>query len=289
MQNKELINSIYDDFYKITKKNISKTYIKNKILPLFYFIENSKKNMFLIAGSQGIGKTTYLKILKNNFHKYFDKKILSLSLDDYYYDLNIRKKLSKNVHPLLITRGVPGTHDVKELRRTINLFKKSIYPIKTPIFNKLNDKKSYKKRIFNETAEILILEGWCCGSPHIKKDYLYKNINSLEKKFDKKYVWRNYYNNKLKNEYNKIFKEFDNLIYFKASSFKNVKKWRLLQENKLKKQNNSKKGGMNKKEVEVFIKHYEKITKWMIKKLPEKANLTFLIDKNFKIKKISSV
>ena len=46
---------------------------------------------------------------------------------------------------------------------------------------------------------------------------------------------------------------------------------------------------MNKKEVEVFIKHYEKITKWMIKKLPEKANLTFLIDKNFKIKKISSV
>ena len=127
MQNKELINSIYDDFYKITKKNISKNYIKNKILPLFYFIENSKNNMFLIAGSQGIGKTTYLKILKNNFHKYFDKKILSLSLDDYYYDLNIRKKLSKNVHPLLITRGVPGTHDVKELRRTINLFKKSIY------------------------------------------------------------------------------------------------------------------------------------------------------------------
>jgi len=288
MKNKELINSIYNDFYKITKKNISKTYIKNKILPLFYFIENSKKNMFLISGSQGIGKTTYLKILNNNFQKFFNKRILSLSLDDYYYGISIRKKLSKNIHPLLITRGVPGTHNIKELRKTINQFKKSIYPIKIPIFDKFKDKKSSIKRIVSKPAEILILEGWCCGSPYIKKDYLYKNINSLEKKFDKKFIWRNYYNNKLKNEYEKIFKQFDNLIYFKASSFINVKKWRLLQENNLKKQNNTKKGGMDKKQIEMFIKHYEKITKWMIKKLPERANLTFLIDKNFQIKKISS-
>ena len=188
MKNKELINSIYNDFYKITKKNISKTYIKNKILPLFYFIENSKKNMFLISGSQGIGKTTYLKILNNNFQKFFNKRILSLSLDDYYYGISIRKKLSKNIHPLLITRGVPGTHNIKELRKTINQFKKSIYPIKIPIFDKFKDKKSSIKRIVSKPAEILILEGWCCGSPYIKKDYLYKNINSLEKKFDKKFI-----------------------------------------------------------------------------------------------------
>ena len=288
MSNKELINSIYKDFYKITKKNISKIYIEKKILPLFYFIENSGKNMFLIAGSQGIGKTTYLNILNNNFQKYFNKKILSLSLDDYYYDLSIRKKLSRDIHPLLITRGVPGTHNIKELKKTINQFKNTDYPIKLPIFNKLIDKRSAIKKIINKKADILILEGWCCGSPYIKKNYLYKNINLLEKKFDQNNIWRNYYNDKLKGEYNEIFKQFDRLIYFKATSFQNVKKWRLLQENNLKKQKNYKKVGMNKKEIEIFIKHYEKITKWMLKKLPEKANLTFLIDKNFKIKKISN-
>ena len=286
---KKLTNSIQNDFLKITGVKISKIYIKNKILPVFRYLDESKKNMFLLSGSQGIGKTTFIKILYKNFNKYYKKKILTLSLDDFYYSKNYRKKLSKLIHPLMATRGVPGTHNIKLLLKIINNFEKNRYPIEIPIFDKLNDNRIKKKRIINYKHDILILEGWCCGSPPIKNYYLYKNINKLEKEYDKKFIWRNYYNKLLKNDYSKIFKKFDLLIYFKTHSFSYVKNWRLNQENQMKKKMSKSKLSMNKKQIIFFISHYEKLTKWMMKKLHHKANLTLFIDDKQKIKKISNV
>jgi len=185
-----------------------------------------------------------------------------------------------------MTRGVPGTHNIKEILNTIKKFNKSKYPIKIPIFNKLKDTRREKQKIINKKADIIILEGWCCGSPPINIKYLQKNINILEKKFDSKFKWRNYYNNKLKNEYSELFNKFDKLIYLKAPSFSYVLKWRLKQEKNNKKNKNSK-NGMTKTEIVEFIKHYEKITKWTIKVLPKKANFIAYINKDQMIKKIT--
>ena len=44
---------------------------------------------------------------------------------------------------------------------------------------------------------------------------------------------------------------------------------------------------MNKKDITEFIQHYEKITKWMMKVLPDKADVTVYVNNNQKIKKIS--
>ncbi len=283
---KELIHSIQNDFFNLTNKKLSKKQIEKNILPIFFFIYNSKTKKFLISGSQGIGKTTILEILNRNFNKFFGKKILTLSLDDFYYDKGQRKILSKTIHPLLMTRGVPGTHNTKEILNVINQFNKSEYPLKIPIFNKLKDTRKRRKRIISEKNDIIILEGWCCGSPSIYKKYLKKNINILEKKFDKKFIWRNYYNNKLNNEYSELYKKFDKLIYFNAPSFSYVFNWRLKQEKNMKITKNSKQG-MNKKEIAEFIQHYEKITRWMMKVLPIKADLTAYINANQNITKIS--
>ena len=38
---------------------------------------------------------------------------------------------------------------------------------------------------------------------------LYKDINSIEKKYDKHKKWRKYYNNKLKTTYDDVFNLFD--------------------------------------------------------------------------------
>jgi len=284
---KKLIDSINDNFVEFTNKKVSKKEIEKKILPIFFFLNNSKNNMFLISGSQGIGKTTILKILNKNFYKFFGKRLLTLSLDDFYYDKSQRRLLSKSVHPLMITRGVPGTHNIKEIFNIIEKFNKSQYPIKIPIFNKLTDSQIKKRKIIKKKSDILILEGWCCGSSALKKEYLHKNINALEKKFDKKYIWRNYYNEKLKKEYSELFKKFDELIFFRPPSFSCVLKWRYNQENYLKNLNKNKSiQGMSKKNIIYFIQHYEKITKWMIKIMPKKANLTIFVDKNQKIKNI---
>jgi len=286
--NEKIIAKIQKDYFLYTNDKISKKYINKFIIPIFLHIKNSKKNKFLISGSQGIGKTTIIKIIENNFYKFFGKRVLTLSLDDFYYSKNKRKSLSSSVHPLLITRGVPGTHDVKKIISTVLKFKKKQYPIYLPVFSKLKDDILPNTRIIKQVNDILILEGWCCGTDYINKKYLEKNINSLEKKFDKDFVWRNYYNNKLKNEYFSLFKEFEDIIYFKTPSFKNVLKWKIKQEKNLKKKLYKKRVVAFKTEMKEFIKYYEKITKWMMKLMPKKSNLVIFVNKNQKIKKISN-
>ena len=62
-----------------------------------------------------------------------------------------------------------------------------------PIFNKLNDERSNKFKSINSKKDILLLEGWCCGCPPVKKSYLLKNINLLEKKRENDCNWRKFY------------------------------------------------------------------------------------------------
>ena len=105
----KIINSISNDLNILTKKKFPKKYISKYILPIIDNIANSKQKKILISGSQGIGKSTLLKIIEKNVLKFYEKKILTLSLDDYYLSKKERIILSKKIHPLLITRGVPGT------------------------------------------------------------------------------------------------------------------------------------------------------------------------------------
>ena len=177
-----IINSVQYYYKKITRSNISKTKVKEFYLPIIQHINDNKFNKFLIAGPQGVGKTTILKIIKKVFKKEFKKEILSLCLDDFYYDPIKRNNLSKKIHPLLNIRGVPGTHDINYLESVVNKFTKSKYPIEIPIFDKLNDKKERKKIIIKKKCDILILEGWCVGCPPLNQKYLIKDINLLEKK-----------------------------------------------------------------------------------------------------------
>ena len=280
----EINTFIQENLKKLTNKNFSKKYISQFIIPIINKINNSKDNKFIIAGSQGAGKSTLAKIFKLVLENAYKKKVMLLSIDDYYLSKNKRNKLSKNIHPLLITRGVPGTHDIVALKNDIINFQKKKFPINTPRFNKLKDDISSKKNII-KNAEILLLEGWCCGSPSINKKYLFQNINRLETILDKNKKWRQYYNSQLMKDYKKVFSLFDQQIYIQPPSFSYILKWRYNQEknNALKSRN---KDFMNKKDLQKFIQHYEKLTKWMMKTMPAKADILIKIDSNQKIKKV---
>ena len=281
---KDTINYAQELLFKFTNKKFTKHYTKKYLLPIITHITNSKKKKFLISGSQGVGKSTLVLILKSVIENMYDKKVMLLSIDDYYLGKKKRLQLSKKIHPLLQTRGVPGTHDLDKLNRHINQFSKKKFPIIVPVFDKLSDDITQKKNIINK-ADILFLEGWCCGCLPIDDKYLRKNINKLETDLDKNNIWRNFYNDKLQNDYKKIFKLFDLKIYMQSPSFKYVYKWRADQERKnLSKSVNKK--YMNKKQLDRFIQHYEKITKWMIKTMPAEAGILIKVNKNQMIKKI---
>lgn len=281
---KDIISIVKKEYQKLTSKNLSNNYICNYILPIIDYIINTNDKKFIISGSQGVGKSTLSKLIKKVIERTSLQQVMLLSIDDYYLSKKNRYQLASQVHPLLLTRGVPGTHDIKKLKEHIKQFNKKQFPIITPTFNKLKDDITKKTTTFSK-ADILILEGWCCGAKPIAKNYLHKNLNNIEKRFDKNFKWRNYYNIKLKMEYQKIFNSFDKIIYLQPPSFQSVLKWRYAQE-----KNNAKKtktkNFMNKNATKSFISYYEKLTKWMIQNMPANADMVIKVDKNQKIKKI---
>ena len=145
-----------------------------------------------------------------------------------------------------------------------------------------------KKYWFNikQKPEIVILEGWCVGAKPQSNSLIKKPINTLEKHEDRDLIWRKYANKKLKKEYKQLFSMIDHFIFMKIPNFRIVLKWRLLQENKLKKKSHSKKKIMSFNEIERFIMLYQRITLQMIKDLSKSASVVMLMKKNHEIKKV---
>src|SRR5689334_18588644 len=67
--------------------------------------------VFGVCGSQGLGKSTLARVLKEALLEAHGLSVAVLSLDDLYLSSAERARLARDVHPLLKTRGVPGTHD----------------------------------------------------------------------------------------------------------------------------------------------------------------------------------
>ncbi len=128
-----------------------KKQLKNFYLPLclkLFKIYKTKNRPILIglSGSQGSGKSTISQIIKIILNTNFNLNVISFSIDDFYKTLFERKKLSKSIHPLFMTRGVPGTHDSKMLYNTIKiLLNKNFHSIKIPKFDKSIDDRSKSK------------------------------------------------------------------------------------------------------------------------------------------------
>jgi len=248
------------------------------------------KTLFLgLSGGQGSGKTTVVGILKIILKKYFKRKTHVISIDDFYKTLKERNKISSTIHPLLKTRGVPGTHDTNLIKKFFDFIKrKKFRKFEAPRFDKSIDDRLKKKYWFNikEKPEVVILEGWCVGAKPQTNLLLKKPINNLEKHEDKDLIWRKYVNQKLKREYKKLFAMIDYFIFMKIPNFNKVFKWRLIQERKLRKRSHKAKKIMLYNEIKRFIMFYERITLQMLKVMPKIASIVLSLNNEHQINKI---
>ena len=267
--------------------------IKSFLIPLCFWISKkaNKKNPYFVglAGGQGTGKTTISSLIKIILTKYFKLNVFRISIDDFYKTRKERISLSKRVHPMLLTRGVPGTHDIKMM---LNFFKKvkskKFKRLKLPTFNKAVDDRFKKKYWYNlnEKPDVIIFEGWCVGAKSEKNSSLRKIINSMEKTKDQKQIWRKYVNQQLKSKYKNLYSQLNCLIYLKAKNFGLLQKWRLKQERKLwlSSKKNSKLKIMSKGDVINFMQTYQRITQNMFRYMPKYASIIFNLNNNHQIK-----
>ena len=252
------------------------------------YLKNKKTQIIGLAGGQGSGKSTISNILKIILKESFRLETVIFSIDDFYKTIKEREMMAKNISPLFLTRGVPGTHDTKMLFSSIKSLKKSKFKkILIPKFNKAIDNRLPKNKWLrvNKKPNIVIFEGWCVGTEAQNKKNLLVPINELEKKKDKKKIWRNKVNQELKKDYKKIFKLIDKIIFLKVPSFKHVFQWRLLQEKKLRILFKGKKI-MSDVQIKNFIMFYERLTKHMLKTMIYKADSVITIDTQHRLKKI---
>jgi len=292
---------IKSDYLKFLKKQeVARKPIIDKIgklnkfyLPLskwLYSIYKKDKKIKIIglSGGQGAGKSTITGILKFILKRKYGLDLCIFSIDDFYKTKAERKKMSKKVHPLFSTRGVPGTHDVNLINKTIKKLKKQKFrTVLIPKFDKSTDDRSRKNKWqkIKKPPHLVIFEGWCVGARHQKNSELKKPLNSIEKKHDPGLIWRRTVNNSLKNQYKKLFNKIDRLVYLKAPDFNNIFKWRLIQEQKMKLTLKSKKT-MSKPQIREFIMFYERITRHMMKNFSRISDLTVFLDKSHRSKKI---
>ena len=265
---------------KITNQDLDIEYIEKNYLKILFKLKS--KNKIMIAGSQGSGKSSLSKLIKLYLEKFCYKSVVIISMDDFYLSKNQRTQLSKNIHPLFLTRGVPGTHDLELMNKKIKQIFNKEFPIYLPIFDKVSDtrKRTYKKVL---KADVIILEGWCAGAQPVDINYLQKNFNNLEKHKDKNFIWRNSYNKYL-NEYQKLFSQFNFFIYFQFNQWDHVLNWKYKQELELR---DKKKDLGLKKYLREFIQYYEKVSKWMHLKVPKYCNILIKLDAHQKIKSIN--
>ena len=265
--------------------------IKSYLIPLCFWISkkaNIKKPYFVgLAGGQGTGKTTTSSLIKIILSKYFKLDVFRISIDDFYKTRKERISLSKRIHPMLLTRGVPGTHDINMM---LNFFKKSkrkkFKRLKLPTFNKAIDDRYNKKKWYDlkKKPDVIIFEGWCVGAKSEKNNTLKKTINSLEKAKDQKQIWRKYVNNQLKSKYKNLYSQLNCLVYLKAKNFSLLQKWRLKQERKLWVQSKVKSKIMSRGDVLNFMQTYQRITQNMFRNMPKYASVIFNLNSNHQIK-----
>lgn len=251
--------------------------------------DTSTTRIIGVNGAQGAGKTTFGTLLKVVLEKALDLKLVQFSIDDIYLSHAERQKLAEEVHPLLATRGVPGTHDVKLGEDTLDALCKAGAKDITliPRFNKAMDDPYPRSEWeqFMGRPDVIIFDGWFMGAVEQKETDLLTPVNALEREEDPYCVWRRYVNSQLKDNYKSLFNRLDLLVMLKVPSFDKVYEWRALQEEKLRIKTQGQKNlrVMSDEELNRFISHYERLTRHILSEMPSRADVLFSVSNDHRI------
>jgi D-glycerate 3-kinase len=231
-----------------------------------------------LCGPQGSGKSTIAKALQLLLEDGGAHAAI-LSLDDLYLARAERAQLAAAVHPLLQTRGVPGTHDVAMAMDVIDRLGEG-EPVAMPCFDKATDDRVDPAAwpIVSGPIDILIFEGWCVGARPQQEDALAAPINALEAEADAAGIWRHYVNDRLASDYAALFARIDYQILLRAPSFEIVTRWRIEQEHKLRARLGDEARTMSDDAIAHFVRHYERLTRHIAAEMPGWADSVVDLD-----------
>ena len=222
-----------------------------------------------LTGPQGSGKSTIAAALPALL-KARGLKAAVLGLDDLYLPKSDRLRLAAEVHPLLATRGVPGTHDIALGLDVLENLKQGA-PTPIPSFDKAADDRRPASAwsTVPGLVDVIVFEGWCVGARPQPPADLFRPVNDLERDRDPDGRWRRYANAALAGGYQRLFSPIGLQILLLAPSFEVVLGWRLQQEHALRERTGA---GQSDAQIAVFIQHYERLTRHIAAEMPPRAD-----------------
>ena len=231
-----------------------------------------------ICGAQASGKSTLTAVLRRLLE---DRglKAASLSLDDLYLTHAERQTLGREVHPLLATRGAPGTHDVSLGLSVLNSLARPGDTL-APSFDKASDDRRAAAVSITGPVDVILFEGWCVGAR--PQGDVSAPVNALERERDPDGGWRSFVNDALAGPYQRLFAHINLQVLLKAPSFEVVLAWRQEQEAKLRArligEGGDLKRAMTDDQVADFIAHYERLTRHILAEMPGRADVVVALD-----------
>jgi D-glycerate 3-kinase len=253
-----------------------------------------------INGAQGAGKSTLAAFLADYLRTNARYNVATLSIDDLYLTRAERDELARTVHPLLATRGVPGTHDPELgcalIRQMKNLG--SGETLKLPRFDKLGDDRLPESAwpVVTGPVDLVLFEGWCVGSQPVADAALTEPVNELERTHDADGRWRRYVNNQLGERYQDLFALVDALVFMVVPDFDSVRRWRAEQERRLiAARSGAGSQGMSIAPVDdriasgidariaEFVQYFERISRHNLVALPERANVVLRLGQDHQV------
>jgi D-glycerate 3-kinase len=244
-----------------------------------------------LCGPQGSGKSTMARELETQLRERAGLRVARLSLDDLYLPGRERARLAAQVHPLLRTRGVPGTHDVLRGLALLQGLPGAASGARTalPRFDKGLDEpcEAALEEVYIGPADVVLFEGWCVGARAESPAALIEPVNELERGADADGRWRRYVNTQLEGPYQSLFAPIDLLIMLRAPCFEQVYGWRAQQEHELAARLEAAAaagalpGGaraMSDEELRRFVMHYERITRHIDAEMPQRADFVLELD-----------
>ena len=230
---------------------------------------------YAISGLQGSGKST-LAARCMEAAGALGLRAIAVSIDDFYLDRPARLVLARRVHPLLATRGPPGTHDVALAVETLDSLADG-RPVRLPRFDKRSDRRMPVRdwpRV--DTCDLVFVEGWCLRLPPESPTALALPVNGLERDEDPQGVWRGWCNEALARDYPALWSRLPRLLFLEAPGFDVVDDWRTQQERTLHAGDPSR--GMSPVRIEHFVQHFERLSRHALRVLPGIADAVVRID-----------
>ena len=234
--------------------------------------------VFGIVGLQGSGKST-LAAQMAALAESRGLQAAVVSLDDFYLGQQRRQQLAKQVHPLLATRGPPGTHDLDLALDTLAQLRNGTR-VALPRFDKLADDclPMAQWPVVEGRCDLVILEGWFLKTPPQTPGELREPVNALERSEDAQATWRRSCNTALAEHYPPLWKTIDTLWFLQGPGFDVVPAWRWQQEQSLQANDPGRKA-MSRTEVERFVQFFERVSRQALRTLPTIADRTITLDK----------